>query len=229
MLSPTLEIDRLRHHLFSLGISNTRIDSICENSYVAMIEAQMAILNSGVDEAIWHAESIEAYEFIQDLAIDDNDYSLRITTFSGKTDFSTDSVQNLPNLLKNGKVSRDGTIYKNIPIKDEKSPKPQISKSIMEQMQQLQTNQQDARDRIKQKLDVARQAAKDAQAAKYNTKYSGKVHFKTATSKQNPQTSWVIPGKDKDMTVFLEDLNTRMSRDLDDAISQIIDVAMRGA
>lgn len=228
MLSPDTEIDRLRWHLLGSRLDEVDVNFLCYEASVAINEMVSSILESTIEETIIYAESIGAYDFIEDIAIEDIGSSYYITTMSGTTDFSTQDIHNLPNLLKNAKVAKDGSRYRSIPIRDNNSPKPQVAKSMFEQMSSLQQEQKDRRLALNDKVQAVKQAVATSRKNRYNDK-SVDVHFRAATSKQNPQTQWVIPSKDLDMTQYLQQTNMQLSKSIDEAIISVIDRAMREA
>ena len=48
------------------------------------------------------------------------------------------------------------------------------------------------------------------------------MNFRTATSKQNRQTQWVQPAKEKDFTEDVAEINKMLGADHDDVVMSII-------
>ena len=51
---------------------------------------------------------------------------------------------------------------------------------------------------------------------------TGDVTFKTASSKQDPATSWVLPPKEQDMTGVLMDINANLRSTIEEIVRQAI-------
>jgi hypothetical protein len=70
-------------------------------------------------------------------------------------------------------------------------------------------------------VDAERHEAARAQRDRVTPKNS-KGKFRTATSKQNANTQWVQPAKDKDFTDTVQSINKELSSSLEDVIRGII-------
>jgi hypothetical protein len=230
LINPNNELDRLRWDLNSKNYDSAYIDMILESAAQAINESIVDIVTTATAEAVIFAEDIGAEDFISDVDVFEDGYIYKIGTRSGQTDFSIDRVENLPNLLKNAETAKDGTRYKVIPITD-KNEKPKIGASMFESMkaqQRIQVAKKDAmlaegRDRTiraKSVADSVRQSLNRSMPAR--AKEGRATSFRTATSKQDPSTQWVIPEIDRDMTQYLYDLNHRIDMDIQQAITMIL-------
>jgi hypothetical protein len=233
MINPDTELDRLRWQLNSANWQHQEIDEICYMASEEINSVIMDVMDNAVNEAISHAETIGAEEFLSDIDIIQHGSVYRITTRSGSMDYSRDRVENLPNLLRNGKISADGSKYKVIPLNDKEKVKPSIN--MFETMRQQQRINKDLRAsanrnassrsaRANSMMDQLRQSIVSNGRSANSTKESGPVsQFRTASDKQDSKSSWVIPEKDMDMTMFLMNLNDRITDTIDSAISTIIE------
>ena len=192
-------------------------------------------------EAAQYAAEIGADEFIDDVDVAEIGGSYNIITRSGQTNYSQPEVKNLPNLLKNGKVAADGSRYKVIPLNDNSSSK-RMGNSIFEDQQALQSKIQAARESLRNNLRIgssprtnqmterfremirqnmpARESFFSLNKVKQNS--TVKPRFATASSKQDPATSWVIPARELDMTGYLMDINSRIQQNIYDTVSTIV-------
>jgi hypothetical protein len=158
---------------------------------------------NAMDQAVQAGASKQSAEFINQLRLDTGAFEIK--TDSGRTDFSEPPRPHLPHLLQNAKPMKDGSgVYKVIPV-GKPGNKPDFTTNIM-----------DAQRRINaERMTEARTRAK-AMAPR------GSVSFRVATSKQDPTTQWVQPGKDADFTSDLNDINQYLRDVLDEGIRDII-------
>jgi hypothetical protein len=49
------------------------------------------------------------------------------------------------------------------------------------------------------------------------------ITFRTASSEQDPETDWVYPAKELDLTGYIMDLNSRMSDTMSDVVPKLIE------
>lgn len=235
MINPEIELDRLRWDLNNKNYDSAYIDMICDSAMDAINETIIDIVTSATAEAVIFAEDLGAEDFISDVDVFQDGYSYKIGTRSGQTDFSVDKVENLPNLLKNAETAKDGTRYKVIPIK-EKNEKPKIGVSMFETLKAQQrvlsakrdamaADSQSRINRAKSVADSVRQNLSRSMVPKMER--GATTSFRTATSKQDPSTQWVIPEIDRDMTQYLFDLNHRIDQDVQQAITMILSTYQR--
>ena len=235
MLHIEHEIDQLRNklnfkypgHVYSIIIENMMVEARGEIS-----EAVSDVLAEAIDEAAYLGEEMQAYEFVQELRAIRVGGSFEIITDSGKTDWSTPPRKMLPDLLKNAKVSKEGTRYKVIPIKDTGVTTEAIMQNLASKRKQNRLANRKNKGQSANKT-ISEQASELA-ALMYGSAASHNVpgrhdestatvtHFRTASSKQDESTMWVHPGQKKDMTANLRRINDTMLHTIDDSVKQII-------
>jgi hypothetical protein len=238
MINPDFELNALRNFFRMSGLDMNDIEYTIELARQDIEDTINGIVNDALIEAASIGEQMGAQDFIAQLYAKQEGFNYRISTESGKTDFSEPPFPMLPKLLKNAKVAKDGTLYKNIPMRSKtlgSRPTSIIDMRAMANddrraaMENRKAERAEARksgtlvgtlstagfDKAKNFLVQKRQAAHEASAA-------GPVSFKTATSKQNASTRWVIPEKKRDMTSILSDINNRMENDIQQAIRSIV-------
>ena len=243
MINPDTEIDRLKNRLTHAGFSQGDIDRV-----VSAVRGEIdSIIFDLVDEAMIEAtqigESLGVPEFVDELKAMRRGSTYNITTDSGRTDFSTPPFPMLPGLLKNARPAKDGSLYKRIPITQRTKQDKQVQTNIFDiidrtnkQQRELFQQRKIERDKIKQQgaftdimvfnqLNQTRSFVKEQrrinrQAEKADPKIT--TQFFTASSKQNPNTQWVRPAKNRDMQRILFDINTRLEDAIQAAITNII-------
>jgi hypothetical protein len=132
-----------------------------------------------------------------------------IETESGVTDFTEPPYPMLDRLLARGtKPMKDGSgVYRVIPVGGKSGT----------QKKPIHTNIFDAQKAISaERYETA--------VSHYNkvAPKNSKVNFRTATSKQNRQTQWVMPEKPKDFTEDLAEINSLLAADYDNLVLGII-------
>lgn len=216
------------------------VDTVCDAASQDVNEAILTIVSEAMVEAAEYAAEIGADEFIDDVDVAEIGGSYNIITRSGQTNYSQPEIKNLPNLLRNGKTAADGSKYKVIPIGSSNSRK--MGNSIFEDQQALQSKIQAARDSLRNDLRVGQSPQANAMTERFRemirkrmparesffkldrVKQNSTVEprFVTASSKQDPETSWVVPARDLDMTGYLMDINSRVQQDIYDTVTAII-------
>jgi hypothetical protein len=233
MLNPDFELDRLRWSLQNKGWESDEIDQVVDLASEEINNVILDVISNASATAIDHAEIIGAQEFLQDIDIQQEGFMYFIKTKSGKTDYSIQRTENLPNLLKNGKPTKDGGKYKIIPMREHK---PVIGRSSFETVMNqqriidasraalLDSNKDSRSARANQMADQFRQGLARTVGArqKEHAKEVGPPSFRTASSNQDPRSQWVIPEIDRDMTQYLLDLNDRIKDTVESSITTII-------
>lgn len=236
MLNPDLEIDRLRWRLAERDWLPEEVDQICDDAASEINSIILDVVANASAEAIDHAESIGASDFLSDIEISEVGSYFHIATRSGKTDYSRDRKVMLPSLLKNAETAKDGTRYKVIPIRDKGAEQMKPSNDMYNTMKQMQKAQETARSSLKDNNRNNRSARANFMADQFRVSMrqamnvnqskpaeTGPVSFRTATSKQDPNVDWVIPEKDMDLTQYLDDLNRRIDETIDSSVLLIIE------
>lgn len=207
MLSVYLELERLRVTLRNKGMEDDHISIIiekAENEINSRLQEQM---DSAMDNAVQSGVQKQSADFINDLRPSPGAFMLE--TASGNTDFSEPPMPMLDKLLAKGaKPMKDGSgVYKIIPVgAPSKTPRPKVTTNIFDAQKSI------AAERYENAI---------AQYNKVIPKGS-KVEFRTATSKQDRSTKWVLPGKDKDFTEDLRQINSLLDESHDDIILSVI-------
>lgn len=233
-----LELDKLRYELRSHDWLDTEIDSICDMASDDFNEIILDVVSNAVAEAVDFATDLGAEEFVDEVQVtpDANGF-FRISTHSGRTDFSRERQQMLPHLLKNAETSETGHRYKVIPVTQKQENKVELS--MFSVLQARQNAIDSARAALRDKMGGSRSARANTMADAFRQSMHGQlatkrrelkvstpkseVTFRTASDKQNPATSWVIPEKDMDMTSYLTELNQRIAETITDSVKIILD------
>lgn len=207
MINILNEIDRLKATLRSRGVEEQFVESIAAKVESEILMTLRDRLDSAMDVAIQSGVQKDSADFINELRPRLDAFMLE--TESGSTDFSDPPYPMLDRLLARGaKPMKDGSgVYKIIPVGGESQQKKPL----------IHTNIFDAQKAIS----AERYENAIAQYNKIAPKGS-KVNFRTATSKQNRQTQWVMPEKKKDFTSDLADINNMLSTDYDNIVLEII-------
>lgn len=207
MINIFLEIERLKVSLRNRGIEERFIDTIANKAETEITLALRERLDAAMEIAVQSGVQKESADFINELRPRPD--AFMIDTSSGITDFSEPPLPMLDRLLARGaKPMKDGSgVYKVIPIGANNGQKKAP----------LYTNIFDAQKAIS----AERYESALAQYNKIAPKGS-KVNFRTATSKQNRQTQWVLPEKKKDFTEDLAEINNMLLADHDSVVLDII-------
>lgn len=207
MVNVFLEISRLKDVLRTKGLEEDFVETIASKAETEISLALRDIMDSGMEMAVQSGVQKESADFIN--ALRPRADAFVLDTDSGITDFSEPPMPMLDRLLSRGaKPMKDGSgVYKIIPVGGDSSPrKTPIANNIFDAQKAI------AAERYQTAL---------AQYNKVKPKGS-KVEFRTATSKQNRATQWVLPEKEKDFTEDLKEINNLLAESHDDVILGII-------
>ena len=206
MVNIFLEIERLKATLRIRGIEEQFIDDIAAKAETEISLALRERLDAAMEVAVQSGVQKESPEFINDLRPRPDAFI--IDTTSGSTDFSDPPYPMLDKLLARGaNPMKDGSgVYKVIPVGGDGPKKPPIYSNIFD---------------AQKAISAERYENAVSQYNKVVPKGS-KVNFRTATSKQNRQTQWVMPEKKKDFTEDLADINSMLLADYDNVVLGII-------
>jgi len=232
MINPKFEVERLKRTLVWKGLDHQEAEMLSNLAADDMANAISEFALEAMAEAIQIGEQLGIENFSEMLTVVNTGDSVSIATDSGKTDFSWPAINMLPHLLKNAKTAKDGSQYKVIPMKPKR--RTLSSGDVAVDMAAAQVVARDALRNNKKgasngdplqssALFSGLAQAKEFMANKRKlreerTESGETTEFRTASSKQNPATQWVVPPKDRDMTVFLADIN----RNLDTKIQQMV-------
>ena len=244
MLDANMEIDMLRQRLRMRDIDESMIDNICDSAAMEISSIAVDILASAAEEAVQAGSDARSVEFISDITVTQHGNNFKIDTRSGRTEFSEPPFPMLPKLLKSAKTAKDGSLYKVIPIKGKGSGHSTSGLTVTTEAALKSINE--ARVAAKQERDAqkdqfstnlspdtmkgmstfaALQAINSARKAFSTMKEKSTepaVAFRTASSKQDAATKWVMPKREANMDKALNDINHRLQYDLDMAIQDVI-------
>lgn len=207
MVNVFLELERLKATLRSRGLEEDHVEIIAGKANEEISLAIKNKLDSAMELAIQSGVQKGSADFINDLRPRPDAFILE--TSSGITDFTEPPYPMLDKLLSKGaKPMKDGSgVYKVIPVgKPSNNPKPPIHTNIFD---------------AQKAISAERYESAVSQYNKIAPKGS-KVNFRTATSKQNRATQWVMPEKPKDFTEDLTEINNMLGREYDDLVLGII-------
>lgn len=240
MLDARAEIDRLRQKLKFQNMSESAIDNMCDSASKEIGMMTADILADAMIDAVQAGANIGSVDLIQELRAVRSGPTFDIATQSGRTDFSEPPFPMLPKLLKNAKAAKDGSLYKVIPMKKKGSGNRMAvtTEAAIENInaaRRLAKEQRDADDATPrgfaspdalrgldifaamQEINKSRQKAPEGKDVG-----SAVLDFRTASSKQDPASTWVIPEKKKDAGVQLRDINMNLHADIDRVIEDVI-------
>lgn len=207
MVSIYLELERLRTTLRNRGMDDEYVTIIVNKAEMEINSRLQEQMSSAMDNAVQSGIQKQSADFINDLRPSPGAFQLE--TASGNTDFSEPPKPMLDFLLAKGaKPMKDGSgVYKIIPVgAPSKNPLPKVANNIFD---------------AQKAISAQRYESALAQYNKVKPKGS-KVEFRTATSKQDRSTKWVLPGKDKDFTEDLKQINSLLDESHDDIVMGII-------
>lgn len=207
MVNVFLELERLKATLRSRGLEEGYIETIASKANDEISLALRDRLDNAMDLAIQSGVQKDSAEFINELRPRPDAFMLE--TSSGITDFTEPPFPMLDRLLAKGaKPMKDGSgVYKVIPVgKPSDKAKPPIHTNIFD---------------AQKAISAERYETAISQYNKIAPKNS-KVNFRTATSKQNRATQWVLPEKPKDFTEDLAEINNLLGKEYDDLVLGII-------
>lgn len=224
-------IDDIRSYLYNRGEDMDYIESICEEA----AEDLSGLIADSVSAALAEAENrgleSDMKDFAGDLTAVQSGDTFRIVTKSGKTNYSSPERKMLNSLLKNAKTAKDGSRYARIPIRDKKGPATNSMDVSKQRQAILEEQKAEIQADISQRgigRDIGK-AARDYASRFANPRSSDKTHsgsersstIRTVSSKQDPNSQWVIPAKDADATSILEDVNNQLVQSIQDAMRAV--------
>jgi hypothetical protein len=234
MIDAGHELDNLKSALIMSGLSEREALNICSMASSDIQGAVIDIVSDALQDVVSGSESVHSRDFVNEvMAIRDGNL-FKITTTSGRSDFSEPPFPMLPKLLTNAKVSKDGSRYKKIPMRENLSNNnfnKTIESAILQinkQREQLKVEKENRRDNQRTLSDPMdsigqiRASESTGESKTFNTNKSVATQFRTASDKQDPNTKWVRPAKQADMSDALDRVNNNIQDQIDRAISQII-------
>lgn len=244
MFDPKMELDNLRMRLLIRSENPKVVEEIMANAEREVSEVISDEVQSSLQRAIEAGAEVKSDDFVTELRAMMIGHSFQITTDSGRMDFSEPPFPMLPRLLKNAKTAKDGSRYKVIPIKKKAQPvskEAEGNKTAMEAMKAL----DEARRKTAQgaqarkhgerlgSLGILEQASQLSSFYKYNAPREKTeerpvqtpgttVDFKTVSSKQDPATQWVHPGRKIDMGETLRLINFELEQRISERVMEVI-------
>lgn len=236
MIDPNYELERLKDILRSKGLSEQEIDRTSNEAAQDISFAITDALAGALSEAAQAGIDEGALKFVDELkAVRVGNY-FEIGTDSGQMQFREPPFPMIPSLLKNAKMSKDGTLYKHIPMG--KDPGRKSTTSLMNAQKNISAAQNEAKANWgtgkKDVMETAMQFSGTYTAAKAssrNDEMRAKVldknphtntKFRTVTNKQDSSTQWVRPAKNNDVAGTVNDINNRLKESIDSAVISII-------
>lgn len=222
-----LEVARLRSVAMDSGIDYSTAYQISEEASSIIDEALDNLIQSSIQDAINYAEDMGAKEFAEDFIIVEVGGSKRIESRSGSFIYSNPEIKNLHNLVRNGEISKDGNKYKKIPV-----GKPSI-RSSLDQMRAQQNIQSETRramlsDTMGKRLNsVSSTMGERIRQRMATIKEDEPVEIKTASSKQDPNESWIIPAREIDLTDYMNNINRELEVATESVIIDIVESFIR--
>jgi hypothetical protein len=203
VLDPFFELDRLKVSLEAKGIDPQIVELLVRKANNEIAEAIERNTDNALEQAVQAGVDKRSADFINELRVDAVNF--QVTTDSGSMDFTEPPFPMLPFLLKNAKPNKDGSgVHKLIPVGKPGNRPP------------LSTNIHDAQKRIMaERIEASKRQYRAVAPA-------GSVQFRTASSKQDPNTQWVKPAQEKDFSGEMHNINEQLRNALDDEIHAII-------
>lgn len=206
MINIYLELERLKSSLLSRGLEMDIVNQIVSKAEIEISMALRERLDDAMDVAIQSGVQKQSADFINELRPREDAFILE--TESGITDFSDPPLPMLDKLLAKGaKPLKDGSgVYKIIPVGGNNTKRPPIHTNIFDAQKAISAERYE---------NAVNQYAKVAPKG-------SKVNFRTVTSKQNRNTQWVLPAKEKDFTEDLSQINNLLAESYDSVVLNII-------
>lgn len=213
----------------ALKMKNKSDDRIYELVYQAENDLNIAILDivtNSIQEVQQLAIEYGIDDFVENIHVQAVNGSFEVAITGGKTDFSTPREEMLPGLLRTGKTSKDGSVYKVIPLPTIREFKTR-SLSNVDAMQARAAEIKRERIDRNRSLDAGRMTkalSASSSSASLDVTVTPAVgkEFRTATSKQDQTTQWVRPARDINVADDIMDINSRMSSQINDVTASII-------
>jgi len=241
MLEARAEIDSLRQRLTAKNLSGDVVDLICDEASRDISTRTADVLADSLEDAVRAGEAVGSEDFINELKAVRSGPSFEIITDSGRTDFSEAPFPMLPKLLKNAKVAKDGSLYKVIPMRTKSTGNnmavtTEAALANINAARRIAKEQRDA-DRDKQEsrqvspdsmkgmdtLSAMQAISRSRQAKPQMTRSNDGVSgFRTASSKQDASSQWVQPGKMRDVSKPLREINMNLHDSIDQVIQDVI-------
>lgn len=216
------KIEQLRFRLISAGVDTATTDDIVQTALSRIRDRVANSIDAGVNLAVETSSNIKAKGFEKDIKISYNHRGLEIESAKGSLDYSSPPFPMLDRLLAKGKTAKDGSIYRVIPV-GSKTSSLEVSVDTSEALQQARdtTPKRSLTDMSRQVATAFNTGVKVVAKDKKVTSTS-QPNFKTASSKQDRSTQWVIPARQADLTPAVTEINAMMAGDMDKAVDDVL-------
>lgn len=225
-------IDDIRSRLYGQGYEPYEIEDICETAAEYLSEMITDAVASALDEAERAGLESGMKDFVSDITAVQAGDTFLVVTKSGRTDYSTPKKRMRDALLKHAKVAKDGSRYARIPISDKgdrASSSFDVDKARSAHLEQVKSEIEAdirqggiGRDIGKAARDYSSSFSAIRDQVKAETRSPKRSNtIRTVSSKQNPDTQWVIPPKHMDAADILSQVNLRLQDDIEHAKRQI--------
>lgn len=217
-------LSNFKARLFAKGLSPSEVDDLVSSAEEEIRSAVDEIVNKAVNDAVDSGYSMEADEFLAQIRLDSHTGYVQITTDSGELDFSKPAFPMLPWLLKNAKTSKDGSLYKVIPVgaDNPNRPEKQPIRDIASGLGAISSSRSGVEDMAEEVARAFNNAASTGVRRRVESSGSKEPQFRVASSKQDPSEKWVKPPKDLDLTGIVMSINSTMRSEIDAACNRIL-------
>jgi len=222
-------LDTLKWSLSSRGYDDDDVRTILLLAKDEMTDGIKALIESCVQEIVDNANSMESDDFLSQVKLISENGYVQISTDSGLTDFSKPAIPMLSSILKNGKTSKDGSIYKVVPIGKNPFNKQdnKLIKNTDAGIKALSSVSREGKSLEQTTVDMAVSFGMAASSMISSKKDSSSlqdnsISFRTASSNQDPNSSWVIPRKEENMTNLVYEINNKIRYGTDDIIENVV-------
>jgi hypothetical protein len=211
----------LRFHLSTMDLSQDQVDNFILSAKEEINEIIQSLVEEAVTKVVDQAENKDASEFLKQIKLDTGTGDIQITTDSGMLDFSRPELPMLPWLLKNAKTSADGSQYKVIPIGKKDQNQQKMIKDVKRGLKAVRenTSMEDIASNIASSFNSGASLISSGVEPSLKT---GEQEFRTASSKQNPGTSWVRPPKDMDLTSIVLEVNAHLRSEIQIVVDRVV-------
>lgn len=220
------KIDQLRLHLVASGVSNNEADQIIQSILRTAQDKIQNILANNIGTVSQRAEEMRAFGFLDQISLKVSHNGLEISTDSGSTDFSQPEFPMLDRLLARGRTAKDGSTYRVIPIGKGGPQKATTVKDVSNGLATIDSSKAKPTSLTEMVGNMAASfgmgASKISRTPKASSSNTQAPTFRVASSKQDRNSSWVIPKRDADMTPIINEVNATMGVDIDNAVTQAI-------
>jgi len=230
-------LSNLRQKLYLEGVDPQQVDVLCDQASAEMNAAIAGAVRAALLEAEAAGIDKKSLPFLMELTAKDMGNHFKVTTDSGKSDFSEPPFPMLNKLLGSGKApkisKKDGKEYKVIPIMKtvnlrssddylrNRAEKVQSMKDTFNSNVASENRSPDPTSSAKDYVDSFNQG-RPTKAKKTADNPRTLEGFRTVTNLQNASTQWVKPGKEANFTMVLADINSQLSSTIEDIVSTTI-------